>query len=87
MRKTYRNILKHRFHASLIQARTSKGFTQSEMAERLFMDDRSYIDLEHGKTCCSAVTLILFLLYLCDDVDQFLQELCHAFEVGIDWAA
>lgn len=87
MRKTYRNILKHRFHASLTQTRTAKGLTQSEMAERLSMDDRSYIDLDHGKTCCSAVTLILFLLYLCDDVDQFLEELRHAFEAGFDWAA
>ena len=63
MRKTYRNILKHYFYVNLVYTRTAKGLTQSEMAEKLAMDDRSYIDLDHGKTCCSAVTLALFLVY------------------------
>ena len=54
--------------------------TQVEMAERLCMDERSYIDLEHGKNGCSVVTLILFLLYECSDVDNFLRELRDIFE-------
>lgn len=87
MRKTYRNVLKHCFHISLIHTRTTMGLTQSEMAERLSMDDRSYIDLDHGKTCCSAVTLALFLVYVCDDVNGFLTELRHAFEVELNQAA
>jgi len=54
--------------------------TQSKMAERLAMDERSYIDLDHEKTCCSAITLALFLVYICADVDAFLKELRCAFE-------
>ena len=58
--------------------------TQVEMAERLCMDERSYIDLEHGKNGCSVVTLMLFLLYECSDVDNFLRELRDIFEEAND---
>lgn len=87
MRKTYQAILKHHFHSTLVRTRTNLGLTQSEMAERLAMDDRSYIDLDHGKSCCSAITLVLFLIYVCRDVDGFLEELQHAFEAGTDQVA
>lgn len=87
MRKIYRAILKRHFYNSLIRARAAKRFTQSEMAVKLAMDDRSYVDLDHGKTSCSAVTLALFLIYVCEDVTGFLEELRHAFEAGSDWAA
>lgn len=87
MRKMYRTALKHCFHRNLILARTSMGFTQSAMAERLAMDDRSYVDLDHGKTCCSATTLALFLVYVCEDVYGFLEELRSAFESETNRAA
>ena len=57
------------------------------MAERLAMDDRSYIDLDHGKTCCSAITLAHFLIYVCDTPLQFLEGLQHAFEEAEEKAA
>lgn len=87
MRRIYRNALKHHFHIQLIHIRAVTGLTQSEMAEKLAMDERSYIDLDHGKTCCSAVTLALFLVYVCDDVQGFLEELRHALETALHQAA
>lgn len=87
MRRIYRNVLKHHFHVHLVQIRQARGLTQAEMAEKLAMDDRSYIDLDHGKTCCSAVTLALFLVYVCEDVQAFLEELRHAFRSAFDQAA
>ena len=87
MRRIYRNVLKHHFHVHLVQIRTAYGLTQSEMAEKLSMDDRSYIDLDHGKTCCGAVTLALFLVYVCDDVQEFLEELRRAFKTAFNQAA
>ena len=87
MRRTYRDILKQHFHIHLVHIRTASGLTQSEMAEKLSMDDRSFIDLDHGKTCCSAVTLALFLVYVCEDVDEFLEELRRAFNTAFDRAA
>lgn len=65
MRKTYHKILKSCFHSSLVRTRAALELTQSQMAEKLAMDDRSYINLDHGKNCCSALTLVLFLIYCC----------------------
>lgn len=87
MRKTYHTILKEQFHIRLIRARVRLELTQAEMAEKLHMDDRSYSDLDTGKNCCSAVTLALFLVFICEDVEGFLEELRHAFEVGTERAA
>lgn len=80
MRKYYYKILKDYFHAQLITTRTASGLTQSQMAELLAMDDRSYIDLDHGKTCCSAITIMCFLLYVCAAPLEFLEGLHEAFE-------
>ena len=80
MRKHYSTILKTFFYRKLIQTRLAQNMTQEQMAEALIMDVRSYINLDHGKNCCSALTLSLFLIYYCSDVDSFLQELKEAFE-------
>lgn len=87
MRKTYRVVLKRFFHSSLTQERVNQGLTQSEMAQKLCMDDRSYIDLDHGKACCSAVTLALFLIYVCDNPLKFLENLRYAFEAEFNYVA
>lgn len=87
MRKTCRNILKNVFYDNLIRRRYALGMTQARMAERLCMDERSYLDLDHGKTCCGAVTLALFLIYVCEDTPAFLKELRRAFDAEFDQAA
>jgi len=80
MRKTYHEILKNHFHKSLTHTRGTLGLTQAEMAEKLAMDDRSYSDLDHGRACCSSVTLALYLTNVCSDPQEFLEELRHEFE-------
>ncbi len=87
MRKAYRAILKHCFYNALIHTRTATGLTQAQMAEKLCIDERSYVDLDHGKACCSAITLALFLVYVCEDVAGFLEELRYAFDAEADCAA
>ena len=87
MRRTYHTILKERFHRRLWHERMRLEWTQLEMAEQLHMDERSYSDLDTGKSCCSAVTLALFLVYVCEDVSLFLEELRNAFEAGTENAA
>lgn len=57
------------------------GITQEEMADRLLMAGRTYIDLEQGKNCCSALTLALYMIYVSSDPVQFLEELKEAFEL------
>ena len=80
MRKQYTQILKAHFYQKLFRCRVELDITQEEMACRLSMANRTYVDLEHGKTGCSALTLALFLIYICTDPIEFLEELRDAFE-------
>ena len=61
--------------------------SQEEMACRLAMACCNYVDLDNGKTCCSAVTLALFLVCICKDPITVLEELRRAFEADGDEAA
>ena len=87
MRKHYTRILKSFFHNKLFYTRASLGITQEEMAHRLAMAARTYVDLDHGKTSCSALTLALFLIYVSTDPVAFLEELRDAFEAYDNKAA
>lgn len=80
MRKEFSAILKSYFCQQVWATRTACDMTQAAMAERLMMADRSYIDLDHGKISCSALTLALFLIYCCPDPEGFLAGLRQAFE-------
>ena len=87
MRNRYVKVLKTFFHNKLFCTRETLGITQEEMAHRLAMASRTYVDLDHGKTCCSALTLALFLIYVCADPVVFLEELRNAFETSDDKVA
>ena len=87
MRTHYTSIFKTFFHEKLFRRRVELNITQEEMAERLVMASRTYVDLDHGKTGCSALTLALFLIYICADPKIFLEELRDAFENGRNQAA
>lgn len=80
MRKVYLRVLRKFFYTRLVETRALQGLTQAEMAELLVMDSRSFIDLDHGKTCCSALTLALFLIYCCPDPIAFLADLRQELE-------
>ena len=81
MRNRYKQILKAFFHHKLFRTRVDVlGITQEEMAHRLVLSSRSYVDLDHGRTSCSAVTLALFLAFVCIDPIAFREELRYAFE-------
>lgn len=55
--------------------RKNKHLTQEEMAEHLHITSRAYGDLEKGKYCFSAITLLFLFLMLDDDeVKAFLNE-------------
>ena len=81
MRKHYKQVLKAFFHRKLFRTRVEiLDITQEEMAHRLALSSRSYVELDHGRSSCSAVTLALFLVYVCNDPTGFLEELRYAFE-------
>ncbi len=72
MREYCTEVLKNLFSTNLLQSRSNRNISQEEMAHRLRMASRSYVELEHGKSCCSAVTLMLYLCYFCADPLGFL---------------
>ena len=80
MRKHYTRLLKAFFHDKLFRSRIDLDITQEQMAERLVMANRAYVYLDHGKTGCSALTLALYLIYVCTDPVEFLNGLQHVFE-------
>ena len=67
MRDKYNQVLRIYFYNKVFKARVNLDISQEEMAHRLSLSCRSYVDLEHGETCCSAVTLAIFLIYVCND--------------------
>lgn len=87
MRKHYTKVLKSFFHNKLFYTREALGISQEEMAHRLAMAARTYVDLDHGKSSCSALTLALFLIHVCTDPVAFLEELRDAFEAADNKAA
>lgn len=81
MRNRYKQVLSTFFRHKLFQTRgILLDITQEEMAHRIGISTRAYVDLENGKTTCSAVTLALFLVYVCNDPIEFQEELRYAFE-------
>lgn len=80
MRKYYEEVLRGVFYRELFRRRVELGISQEEMAHVLTMGCRSYIDLEHGKNGCSGLTLARYLIYVCNDPKDFLEELRDAFE-------
>ena len=80
MREQYKQVLKVYFHNKVFMARVELDISQEEMAHRLALSCRSYVDLDHGVACCSAVTLAMFLIYVCNDPHTFLEELRYDFE-------
>ena len=63
-RENMKKALQERFPVELKQYRIKKGLSQETMARLLMVAVRSYIDLEHGDTLPSALTLANYLLLL-----------------------
>lgn len=80
MRTILKKLFKTYFHNHLIKTRSELAWTQEQMAEALAMAERSFIDLDHGKSCCSAQTLMLYLTYCCDDPMEFLKDFKAIYE-------
>lgn len=82
IREQYKALFKKAFHDRLIKTRAKLKVTQAKMAELLFIDDRSYYELEKGKNSCCALTLVFFLMYCCtkEDREEFFTELKQAFQ-------
>lgn len=83
MRRQCEAILKEYFRTNLIHTREKAGLTQESMAHQLLMNVRSYCSLENGTSCCGAVTLSIYLIFICEDSQKFLDELHQGMEAVI----
>ena len=80
MKKHCRTAMKDFFRTQVILTRDRLRLTQSQMARKLWIEDRSYAALESGESCCGALTFALFLIYCCDDPILFLKKLRKTLE-------
>ena len=80
MREVYITIFKQYFRSYLLQTRSALGLTQTQMSEKLNISERAYASLESGHSCCSTITLILFLLLCTDNYNDFLEDLRNSFD-------
>ena len=78
----YKSLLRNWFSAQIKAFRKVRKLTQEEMSERLHITARAYSDLERGRSCCSAVALIFFLLMLePSEVNDFLNQIRKQFQI------
>ena len=67
--------LKNYLRTALLQRRAALNISQEEMAHRLLMSSRAYASLESGHSCCSLITMLLFLTRCCADRHAFIDGL------------
>ena len=79
MRNEMEAILKDAFRELALKTRYERGLTQNKMSRALVMSERSYEDIERGKTGCGALTVVLLLMEL-DDPILFLNGLIKKLE-------
>ena len=72
-------IFKESFRDLALKTRAERGLTQSKMAEALVMSERSYEDIECGKTACGYLTTVLLLMET-DQTVELLDDLRSRFK-------
>ena len=65
----YKRLIRDFFSQSAHDLRRKLRISQEEMAERLHITSRVYSDLERGKYCLSATSLV-FLLLILDELND-----------------
>lgn len=79
----YKKLIKEFQKETMAKKRKERKLTQEQMAEKLHITHRAYGDLERGKNCFSAVSLIFLLLQMDgEELREFMEELCE--KMGTD---
>ena len=80
MKKNFYKAMKAYLRKELLLCRAALKISQEEMAHRLLISVRAYASLEAGKSCCSLITVALFLRRCCPDRCAFIDGLLAIFE-------
>lgn len=71
MHSIYKEVITEHIKAT----RKELGLTQAEMSAKLQIDLRTYCNIESGRSLCGTMTLLIYLLYICPDVNGLLDEI------------
>lgn len=82
MRKTYGEIMKETLYENLVEYRTKAKCTIASLAKRLSIAQRSCADICREKSTFSALSLIRYLIYCCDNVIALLDKIKRRFEAA-----
>ena len=74
MRDKVERILKQELRFLALKTRNRLELTQKQMSELLFMNEKSYSDIETGVYMCGTLTCII-LIMMQEDPNAFLQNL------------
>lgn len=74
MRDKVERILKQELRFLALNTRNRLELTQKQMSELLFMNEKSYSDIETGVYMCGTLTCII-LIMMQEDPNAFLQNL------------
>ena len=69
-----KDVLREMMREQFLQTRGRLRLTQSEMAERLGISERSYSALDRGEYLCGTMTLLRFMIYCHNDPIQLLDK-------------
>lgn len=77
MRRTVHMVIKNYLRKQISITRSNRKWSKRKMSEELAMDERSYSYIEKGESACSAVTFILYLLFVLKEEERadFLHDL------------
>ena len=74
MREKIERLLKQELRFLALKTRDRLGLTQKQMSELLFMNEKSYSDIETGVYMCGTVTSLV-LIIMQEDPNAFLKNL------------
>lgn len=75
MKNTCKCALRTYMSQRLAETRREQNLSQTKFSERLMIDTRSYVDLEHRECLCCTLTFVLFLMFCCKDRDMILEDM------------
>ena len=73
--KKMHSVFKEVITEHIKKTRKELGLIQAEMAAKLQIDLRTYCNIESGRSLCGTMTLLMYLLYICPDVNGLLDEI------------
>ena len=78
MKEEAKKAVKRYTRGELMRTRWELGVSREEMGFRMGMTAWGYKDLERGISCCSLISMLLFVNYCCKDPEAFLKGLKEA---------